>query len=239
MKTNFAVSAAILATLLMLPVIGDEQTPPKTSTFTIAGQTGEAQLLQLNGKSYIEIQTLARLTKGTLSFKADKTTLTTILTLPPAEMVVPVSAPPSASAAPSVSEPSKKLDFSSSFVQASIEELSVIREWRVAIVSAVQNNAPAAEDWIAAQHRLANKNLSLATAAATTDDDRSATPLLTSELNNMQQLSDRYLALRKQFAFISLGTFDSTPLEQQILSCAQGFVSMTESHSFQDLPACH
>jgi hypothetical protein len=55
----------------------------------------------------------------------------------------------------------------------------------------------------------------------------------------MQQLSDRYLALRKQFAFISLGTFDSTPLEQQILSCAQGFVSMTESHSFQDLPACH
>jgi hypothetical protein len=225
MKTNLAVPAAMLAALLMLPV--SAQTPPKTSTFTIAGHTGEAQLLQLNGKSYIEVQTLARLTKGTLSFKADRTTLTTILTLPPTETVVPVSAPRA------------KVGFSTAFVQASIEELSIIREWRVAIVSAVQNNTPAAEDWIAAQHRLADKNLALAAAAATTDDDRSASPLLAAELINMQKLSERYLALRKQSAFISLDTFDSTPLEQQILSCAQGFVSMTESHSFQDLPACH
>ena len=95
-------------------------------------------------------------------------------------------------------------------------------------------DAPAEEDWIAAQHRLAEKNLSLAAAAATTDDDRSASPLLTAEFNNMQKLSERYLELRKQSAFISLDTFNSTPLEQQILSCAQGFVSMTESHSFQD-----
>jgi hypothetical protein len=55
----------------------------------------------------------------------------------------------------------------------------------------------------------------------------------------MQNLSERYLALRKQSAFISPDTINSSPLEEQILSCARGFVSMTEGHAFQDLAACH
>jgi hypothetical protein len=223
MKTIIAVPAIVLTALLMLPVNGNAQTKPTALTLKIAGHPGEAQLLQVNGKSYVEVETLARLTKGTLSFKAGQTTLT----LPPAEAVTPASAPRG------------KAGFSTAFVQASIEELSIIREWRVAIVNAVRNNTPADEDSIAAQHRLADKNLALASSAATTDDDRSASPLLAAEFNNMQNLSERYLALRKQSAFISLDTFNSSPLEEQILSCARGFVSMTESHAFQDLAACH
>jgi hypothetical protein len=54
----------------------------------------------------------------------------------------------------------------------------------------------------------------------------------------MQKLSDTYLALRKQAAFISPDNFDSS-LEQQILGCARGFVSMTENREFQDQAACH
>jgi hypothetical protein len=55
----------------------------------------------------------------------------------------------------------------------------------------------------------------------------------------MQTLSDLYIATRKQAAFISPDTFHSSPLEDQILSCARNFVSMTESHAFQDQPSCH
>src|ERR1035438_5317493 len=76
MKTIIAVPATVLTVLLMLPVGSNAQTPPKASTFTVAGHAGEAQLLQVKGKSYVEVQALARLTKGTLSFKADRTTLT-------------------------------------------------------------------------------------------------------------------------------------------------------------------
>jgi len=125
MRMMIAAISTISATLLILPANGNGQTPQKGPTFTIAGHTGEAQLLQVNGKSYIEIQTLARLTQGTLSFKADQTILT---------------------------------------------------------------------------------------------------------------LS---LSMRKQAAFISPDTFHSSPLEDQILSCARNFVSMTESHAFQDQPSCH
>jgi hypothetical protein len=116
--------------------------------------------------------------------------------------------------------------------------MSVIREWRIAIVNAVQNNTPVSEEWVSTHHRLADKNLSLASSAASTDDDRSAFPLLTTEFNNMQKLSELYLALRKQASFISPDNFDSA-LEEQILNCARGFVTMTESHEFQDQASCH
>ncbi len=117
--------------------------------------------------------------------------------------------------------------------------MGVIREWRIAIVNAVENNAPVSEDWVSAQHRLAEKNLALASAAASTNDDRSAYPLLSAEFNNMQTLSEQYITLRKQAGFISPDTFHSSPLEDQILSCARDFVSMAESHEFQDQPSCH
>ena len=223
MKTIIAVLVAMLTAPLMLPANGFAQAPQKASTFTVAGHTGDAQLLQLNGKSYIEVETLARLTKGTLSFKDNRITLT----LSPSETVAQASAPP------------VKAGFSRAFIQAGIEEMSVIREWRIAIVSAVQNNVPLSVEWASAQHRQAEKNLALASAAVSTDDDRSAYPLLSAEFNNMQKLSDLYLAMRTRSTAMSPDTFDNTPLEDQILSCAHGFVSMTESHEFQDLPACH
>jgi hypothetical protein len=222
MKKIIFVMAAILTALLMLPTNGSSQSPQKATTFIISGHTGEAQILQLNGKSYVEIEALTRLTKGTLSFKANQTTLT----LPPSDSGGQASAPHA------------KAGFSTAFVQAGIEEMSVIREWRIAIVNAVQNNTPVSEDWVSAHHRLADKNLSLASSAASTDDDRSAFPLLTAEFNNMQKLSELYLTLRKQASVISPDNFDIA-LEDQILSCARGFVTMTESHEFQDQASCH
>jgi hypothetical protein len=223
MKSMIAVLAAMLTAFPMLPAKGHAQAPQKAPTFTVAGHAGEAQLLQLNGKSYIEVETLARLTKGSLSFKDNRTTLT----LPPSEPVEQPSTPP------------VKAGFSRAFIQASIEELSSIREWRVAIVGAVQKNVPLSVDWASLQHRQAEKNLALASAAISTDDDRNAYPLLSNEFNNMQKLSDLYLAMRTQSTAMSPDTFGNTPLEEQILSCARGFVSMTESHEFQDLRECH
>jgi hypothetical protein len=214
----------ILAALAaLLTVNGSAQTPQKATAFTIAGHPGAAQILQINGRSYVDIETLARLTQGSLSFKGNQTTLT----LPPAD------------AEEQAATPQAKAGFSTPFVQAGIEEMSMIREWRIAIVNAVVNNIPISVDWVAERHRQAEKYLALTSAAASTDDDRSAYPLLFAEFNNMQKLSEAYLAIRKRSASISVDTFDNGPLEEQILTCARGFVSMTETHEFQDQAACH
>ena len=126
MKMIISLIAVMLTALLMLPVKVSSQSPQKANTFRISGHAGEAQILQLNGKSYVEIETLARLTQGTLSFKANQTTLTL----------------PSSDSGGQASAPHAKAGFSTAFVQAGIEEMSVIREWRIAIVNAVQNNTP-------------------------------------------------------------------------------------------------
>jgi len=222
MKMTIAVIATMLAAFPMLPANGSAQTPQKGSKFTIAGLPGETQLIQINGKSYVEVETLALLTKGTLSFKDNQTILTLHAATPEAQ----------------ASTPTLKPGLSRAFIQAGVEEISVIREWRIAIVNAVQINTPVSEEWVAARHRLAEKNLALASAAVSTDDDRSAYPLLSAEFNNMQKLSDLYLATRNQNKFISPENFGNAALEEQILGCAQGLASMTENHEFQDQAAC-
>lgn len=222
MKMTMALIATVLSALSMITAGVPVPTAKKGSTLIIAGYPGEAQLVEINGKSYVDLQTLALITKGTLSFKPNQT----ILTLRPPVAEAPPPPPP------------PKPGLSRAFTQAGIEELSVIREWRTQIVNAVQTNTPIDGDSIAARHRLAEKNLSLAAAAVSTDDDRSAYPLLVAELNNMQKLSDAYFTLRSQAAFISPESFGNSALEEQILSCAQGFTSMTESHEFQDQAAC-
>jgi len=222
MKMTIAVIVTISTMLPMLPTDCNAQTPKKGSTLVVAGYPGQAQLLEINGKSYVEVETLALLTKGTLSFKANQTILTLQAAIPVVQASTPLVKP----------------GLSRAFIQAGIEEISVIREWRIGIVNAVQINTPVSEDWVATRHRLAEKNLALASAAVSTDDDRSAYPLLSAEFNNMQKLSDLYLATRNQNKFISPENFGNSALEDQIQSCAQGFTSMTESHEFQDQAAC-
>jgi len=223
MRTGIALIATISTALLMLAVSGHAQAPQTPATLVVAGHAGEAKLIQVGGKSYVEVEALARLTKGTLSFKGNRTTLT----LPPADAEAP---PP---------QPQVKAGFSRTFVQAGIEELGSIREWRTGIVSAVEKNIPLSEEWASAQHRQAEKNLALASAAVSTDDDRNAFPLLSSEFDHMLKLSDSYLALRAKSAAMSPDSFGNGPLEDQILSCATGFVAMTEARQFQDQAACH
>jgi hypothetical protein len=230
MRNLTAVSAKLLAAVLLLSASGNAQAPQKGSTLTVAGLPGEAQLVQIDGKSYVEVESLARLTHGNLSFKANRT----ILTIPTlgAEAQAPASP-----AQPSASQP--KAGFSRPFVQAGIEAMSLIREWRIGIVSAVQTNVPASEEWAASQHRQAEKNLALASAAVSTDDDRSALPMLAAEFNNMKKLNDLYFDMSKSSTAMSPDKFDNGPLEEQILTCARGFVAMTESREFQDQQACH
>ena len=233
MKTRIAVLAILWTALLALPATSNSQTPQKSTALTISGFSEEAPLVQINGKSYVEVEALARLTQGTLSFNVNRT----ILTLPSA--TEGVKALPPATEAVKASPPQPKLGFSRAFIQAGIEELSLIREWQIAVVNAVQSNTPLSEDWVSERRSLTEKNLALASAAASTDDDRSGYPLLSAEFSNMQKLSDRYLTMRSQLKFISPDLFDSDLLEKQILTCARGFASMTASREFQDEPTCH
>jgi hypothetical protein len=191
-----------------------------SGTLSVKGYTGTAPLVEMNGRSYVDLEALARLIEGSLSYKQNEVTLT--LPSGPAE----------------VAADEAKEGFSRPFVQAGIELMSVIREWRIGIVNAVKGNYPISPDWVSAQQRTADRNLRLASAAASTDDDRSAVPLLTGEFKNMQKLSDRIMAKRRQATYVPPRSLDNDPLDQQILACAHNMATMLENNAFQDDASC-
>ena len=124
-------------------------------------------------------------------------------------------------------------------LRANIEELTAIREWRVAILNAVQSNSPVTDDLVAGYRRTADTKHALTAAALVTDSDRSGFALLSNEFSKMQTLSDKYLALRKNLTYIAPDSLDKDPLDQQIVSCARGLASFAANREFEDITACH
>ncbi len=199
------------------------------TTLTVNGHSGQAPVIQHNGRSYVDVEGLARITGSTLGFHGNQI----VLTLP-----TPQAVAPAAPAQPS--EPSEKTGFTRDFLQAGIEGMSVIREWRAAIENAVRTNSPVEESWVSGFRRTAESRMSVATTAATSDSDKKGVALLQTQLNNMRQLSDRFLQMRKTLSFVATDTLDNDPLDQKILACAQGMAAMAvPGGEFQDVAACH
>jgi hypothetical protein len=221
MRHTSVASLAYLVVLLAVPSVAAAQAAQQGGTLAIAGQAGQAPLVQINGRSYVAVDSLARLIQGSLSFQANQT----ILTLPGTAL---------AQQAPPVNK-----GFSKDFLRAGIEQMTVIREWRTAIVNAVQNNSPVSEDWVGRYRLEANSKLSLAGAAATTDSDRNAYQLLTNEFNNMQQMSEHFVTLHNNVQYTSPDSFDNNPLDTKILACAKSLAAMAASNQFQDDASCH
>ena len=214
----------LIAMLVLLAVsfLAHSQSDQDARTLSIAGQTEYAKVLELNGKSYVAVEDVARLTQGTLSFRAHQI----LLMLPggPAHSSTAISPVPKG--------------FSKAFLQAGIEQMSAIREWRITIVNSIHNNFPVPEEWVSELQRRAHKNLALVAAASSTEDDRNAYQLLAAEFANTQRLSDGFLSKRRQLQYIHPSSIDNDPLDQQILACARSLASMAAENRFHDEPSC-
>jgi hypothetical protein len=227
MRDKLSSAGLMLVALLAMPGLGLSQAAQQNGTLVIKDQPGQAPVLQINGKSYVNIEALAQLTNGSLSFKGNQITLT----LPSSVASTPTTAAPASQPASS--------GFSKDFMKAGIEVGSTIREWRTALSSAVQNGYPVTNDFVAGYRGQAATNLRLASVAVSTDSDRSAFQLLSNEFDNMQKLSNRILAARQNMNYVSADALRDDPLNQQILSCARSLAAMAASGQFQDDGSCH
>jgi hypothetical protein len=218
---------ATLVALLAVPISGVSQTAAAGKTLAVAGHAGQVAVIQVNGKSYVDLESLARLTGGSLSFHANQTTLTL-----PSGTARPA---PAAAAAP---PPPPKTALSVEFIRAGIEVMAEIREWRIAIVNAVQTNSPVTDDWVSGYRRAAENRLSLAKAAASTDQDQQAAAMLQNTFNDMRQMSDQFLQMKQNMSYISPNSFDNNPLDQKILTCSRALAAMAASGQVQDDISC-
>jgi hypothetical protein len=212
----------LLLNLLFLVLAQAGQQP---RTLIVTGHTGELAVVQMAGRSYVEIQALAQLANASLNSNGDQMVLTL-----PASSVHTGATPFSSNLAPR--------ELSKDFIRAGIEDMSTIREWRSALTNAVQRGSPVTEDWIGSFRDQARKSLRLAGVAATTEADRSVLQLLTNEFNFMNKLSDRFLEANRTRTYISPDTFNNDPLDQKILTCARSLAAMAANGQFVDDGLC-
>jgi hypothetical protein len=162
-------------------------------TFTVAGHSGEIPVAEMGGHSYVEIEALTRLANGSLSFSGNQI----IMTLPVSNTHV---------------SSTSTLGFTKEFLMAAIEQMSVIREWRSTLISAVQRGFPVTNDWMTTFSERAQHNLRLVSVAASTESDKNALQLLTNEFNNMKQLSNRFVEANRSRIYIRKDALDNDPL---------------------------
>jgi hypothetical protein len=213
-----------LALIFLLPGLALAQAAQEKENLTLVinGRPGAAKVVQTDGRSFVEIDALARLVNGTLRFSGSQI----ILTIPASTAGGPAGQP-------------KPPAFSKDFLRATVEAMTAIREWQSGLANDVQHGYPLPEDWISNSRSAAAKNFSLASVAASTDYDRSALRLLTAEFNDMEQLSDNILAIHHSREYIPPDTMNNDPLNQRILSCAHSLGSIIARQKFEDDGTCY
>jgi hypothetical protein len=213
----------ILLVLVIVPGLALSQALRQSRTLVLNGQSGQVKVMEVDGRSYVELESLARIANGTLGFSGNQITLTLPGTVSPA-------APPS---------PPANTRFSREFLRNSIEAMAVIREWRSALENSIEYSFPIQEGWMERYRRQAATGIGLASVAASTDSDRSAAQLLNNEFDNMKTLSDKLLAARQTAHAVSPDNFKDDPLNQNILTCARALASMAVGGEFVDEGSCH
>jgi len=192
--------------------------PQQTRTFAIDGHPGQIPVIETDGKSCVEIEALARLTNGSLSFSGNQITL--------------------ALHGAQASQPESQ-GFSKGFLSAGIEAMSEIREWRSALETAVRYGFPSSEGWVNQYSGAATSSVRQASVAASTESDRNAAQLISKELDHMQQLSDKMVSARKNMTYIAPDALANDPLDKKIVNCAHSLAAMAASGQFHDDGSCH
>lgn len=207
--------------------VGHTQQPQQEYTLSVNGQPGAAKVVRINGHSYVDVEALARIANGSITYQGNQI----VLALPG------VGGGAAASSAPA-SQPANT-GFSKEFLTAGIEYMSEIREWRNTLWNAITNQYQLFDDLFAPYRDQAAKNLRLVKVAASTQADQNAAQLLSNEYQNMQNLTQKYLTKRAKLEFIDPNSLDSDLLDQKVLRCARSLAEMASSNQFFDDGSCH
>lgn len=232
MRERLVVAVLMSGLVLLLTAPVESQTVQQSGTLTVSGRSGAATVIQAGGRSFVDVEALARITNGSLSFNGNQI----VFTLPGAAGAVGMLGQPTIQPA---APPPPPQGFSRDFVRAGIEAGAEIREWRSALETAVQYGFPPGDTWINRYSGAAATALSLASAATSTDDDRKAFQLLNNVYNNMQSLSSKMLSARKNMNYIAPDALQNDPLDQKIVACGQALHAMAATGRYQDASACY
>ena len=227
MQSNYVV----LSLMSLLAFVAAAQMQQENRTVVVNGHSGQSAVVQISGRTYIDLEILARIAEGSFSFQGNQITLT--LPAPPANALTEETVAPS---------PSRR-GLSQNFMVAGIETIAKMREWASTLAYAIQNGYGVTESWVADYREQAASSLNLASAAASTDPDRNALQLLTNEFESVKQWSNKLVEAKKSMDtakyIVSPNSLRDEPLSQKIITCGHFLAAMLGSGEFKDESSCH
>ncbi len=221
-KVNVPFALALAAILAAATAVMAQRTSNRV--LVINGHQGSAPVVQVGGRTYVDLEALAQITNGAVSFESNRI----ILTLPPP------------TAAEEASQQTRRL--SREFATAALGALAQMREWKAAVETMIRFQVPVTGQWLQDYRDRADEAVRLAKVAASTSPDQSAFQLLVAEFNTLSQWAGNAVEQRQSLnatRTLSPDVLQNDQTLQKISNCSQFLGSMLVSGTFSDNPACH
>jgi hypothetical protein len=113
-----------------------------------------------------------------------------------------------------------------------------ILEWHAALKTGIERGYPLSDVWFDNFRRQIQSSLKQTEAAASTDMDQRALPLLTKEFNTMDALTDRYLKITVSRDYLAPNSLNTDPLDQKLLTCWHSLASTASANQVVDDGSC-
>jgi hypothetical protein len=214
-------------TFFLLAGVAVAQSDRKAQTVTINGHTGQVTTYQIEGRTYVDLETLMRIADGAISFRGSDIVLQ-----------LPAAVPDSYS-----SQEASGVALSQEFMRASLQTLTILKDWTNTLAYGIQHGVPGDGRRMVVFHDRSADALRLAKVAVSSQGDQEALQLLTNHFNMINGWSDKLVAERKR---MDTGKYSITPdaikndeTYQKIAACNKFLNVMLPGGTFQDDYACH
>jgi hypothetical protein len=219
----------VLAAVVTLSFLASAQSEVQKRTLVVNDQRGEAVIYSIDGKSFIALETIARIVNGSVRTEGEAI----IVTLPGCSHAAEQAQPHT----PDTGQ------MSDEFSKAAIEELAALKEWHGTLAKAIQQGVPGDGSRLTTFHDRAAQGLSLATIAASNSSDQNALHLLQNHFSQVDAWTRKLVQERKTMSTanysLTPNALDNDAQYQQIANCSKFLQKMLTSGRFEDNASCH
>lgn len=225
MNRLFHLQRAVLL-LLVLSVAGAllaQRLPDRK--LVVNGRATGAAVLQLNGRSYVDVETLAQVTNGSVTFEPTQV----VLTIPAAN----------SAATPS---PQTAQGLSRGFASEGIVSLAEMKEWRGALGMMMTFGLAVDGGWATSYRDRVQGGLARTALAATTSADHLALQMLNTQFANLAKWQSDLIAERQALngaRTVNPNALENDPVLTKFSTCARFLSAMLGSGVFTDNASCN
>jgi hypothetical protein len=213
---------AILGFVLTLGGVLLAQQAPDRKLF-INGKNTNAVVVDVDGHSYVDIETLAQITNGSVKFEPDQV----VLTIP--------------NASSDASSPQETAKLSKDFASAGLSTLAEMMEWKGVLGTLVKFGLAVDDSWARFYHERVQLSLDQASAAASTEADGDALQLLNTQFANLANWESMVISERQNLngaRTVAPNSLQNDPVLTKFSNCGRFLSGMLGSRIFADNPAC-